>query len=129
MSLQNEPITPVEGYAETAYRADAIPEQSYAPQNDRLRGRILETRLPWGSYLGVNPTTYQYSESWFREYEYIGGDYHDHTMINEKRWSQYVDENVGALYRICRFLLFLYSHGFSLILPGGGRAGGGLFLQ
>ncbi len=37
MSLQNEPLTPVEGYAETAYRADAIPEQSYAPENERLR--------------------------------------------------------------------------------------------
>lgn len=127
MSLQNEPLTSLGGYAETAYRANDIPEQSYAPQNEILLGRILETRLPWGSYLGVNPTTYQYSESWFREYEYIGDDYHDHTMINEKRWSQYVDENVGALYRICRFLLFLYSHGFSLILPGGGRAGGGAF--
>ena len=108
MSLQDEPLMSAEGYAGTAYRADAIPEQSYAPQNERLRGRILETRLPWGSYLGVNPTTYQYSESWFREYRYIGKDYHDHTMINEKRWSRYVDENLGALYRICRFFLFLY---------------------
>ncbi|MCC5902658.1 MAG: hypothetical protein JJT87_12120, partial [Halomonas sp.] len=126
MSLQNEPLTPAEGYVETAYRADAIPEQSDAPQNEMLRGRILETRLPWGSYLGVNPTTYQYSESWFREYQYIGKDYHDHTMINERRWSQYVEENVGGLYRICRFLIFLYSHGFSFILPGGGRVGGGV---
>ncbi len=115
-----------DGYAETAYRADAIPEQSYAPHNEMLRGRILEARLPWGSYLGLNPTTYQYSESWFREYQHIGDDYHDHTMINETRWSQQVDENVGGIYRICRFLLFLYSHGFSFILPGGGRAGGGV---
>ncbi|WP_415776710.1 hypothetical protein, partial [Halomonas casei] len=87
MSLQNEPLTSADGYAETAYRADAIPEQSYAPQNEMLRGRILETRLPWGSYLGINPTTYQYSESWFWEYQYIGDDYHDYTMINELRWS------------------------------------------
>ncbi|MCC5881009.1 MAG: hypothetical protein JJU25_00025 [Halomonas sp.] len=107
-----------EGYAETAYRADAIPEQSHAPKNEMLRGRILETRLPWGSYVGVNPTTYQYSESWFREYKYIGEDYHDHTMINEARWSQRVDENANDLYRIARFFFIIFSHGFSF--KGGG---------
>ncbi|MBP5980091.1 MAG: hypothetical protein KA748_07770 [Halomonas sp.] len=123
MNLQNEPITPAEGYAETAYRADAILEQSYAPQNDRLRGRILETRLPWGSYLGVNPTTYQYSESWFREYQYIGDDYHDYTMINEHRWSKRVDENIGILYRLLRFIFVIYSHGFSFVRAGGGVGG------
>ncbi|PCF93427.1 hypothetical protein CPA45_22440 [Vreelandella nigrificans] len=127
MSLQNEPLKQADGYAETAYRADAIPEQSYAPQNEMLRGRILETRLPWGSYLGVNPTTYQYSESWFREYQYIGDDYHDYTMINERRWSKRVDEKVGILYRLLRFIFVIYSHGFSFIRPGGGVGGGWLF--
>ncbi|MBE0399441.1 hypothetical protein EI168_04865 [Halomonas sp. FME1] len=120
MSLQNEPLTSADGYAETAYRADAIPEQSYAPQNEMLRGRILETRLPWGSYLGINPTTYQYSESWFWEYQYIGDDYHDYTMINELRWSKRVDENIGILYRLLRFIFVIYSHGFSFIRTGGG---------
>ncbi|WP_156105359.1 hypothetical protein [Litchfieldella xinjiangensis] len=46
-----------EGYAETAYRPDAIPKQSYAPHNEVLRGRILEARLPWG-YVGINPTIF-----------------------------------------------------------------------
>ncbi|AQU81421.1 MULTISPECIES: hypothetical protein [unclassified Halomonas] len=127
MSLQNEPLKQADGYAETAYRADAIPEQSYAPQNEMLRGRILETRLPWGSYLGINPTTHQYSESWFREYDYMGRDYHDHTMINEKRWSKRVDENIGILYRLIRFIFVIYSHGFSFIRTGGGVGGGWLF--
>lgn len=127
MSSHKEPLTPADGYAETAYRADAIPEQSYAPKNDMLRGRILETRLPWGSYLGVNPTTYQYSESWFREYQYIGGDYHDYTMINERRWSKRVDENIGILYRLLRFIFVIYSHGFSFIRTGGGVGGGVMF--
>ncbi|MFB9866078.1 hypothetical protein [Vreelandella sulfidaeris] len=127
MSLQNEPLTPVEGYAETVYRADEIPEQSYAPQNEMLRGRILETRLPWGSYLHVSPTTHQYSESWFREYEYMGSDYHDHTMINEKRWSKRVDENIGMTYRLIRFIFVIYSHGFSFIRAGGGVGGGWMF--
>ncbi|RUR56589.1 hypothetical protein [Vreelandella populi] len=119
MSLQNEPLTPADGYAETAYRADAIPEQSYAPQNEMLRGRILETRLPWGSYLGVNPTTYQYSDLWFREYQYIGDDYHDYTMINESRWSKRVDENANDLYRIARFFFIIFSHLFSFTGGGG----------
>ncbi|AQU81426.1 MULTISPECIES: hypothetical protein [unclassified Halomonas] len=118
MSLQNEPLTPAEGYVETAYRADAIPEQSYAPKNDMLRGRILETRLPWGSYLGVNPTSNQYSESWYQEHQYIGDDYHDYTMINESRWSQRIDENVNDFYRIARFFFVILSHGFSF--KGGG---------
>ena len=119
MSIQNEPQTSADGYADTAYRADAIPEQSYAPKNERLRGRILETRLPWGSYLGVNPTTYQYSDLWFQEYQYIGDDYHDYTMINESRWSQRVDENVNDLYRIARFFFVIFSHGFSFVGGGG----------
>lgn len=123
MSLQDEPLMTADGYVETAYRADAIPEQSYAPQNDMLRGRVLEARLPWGSYLGVNPTTYQYSESWFREYQYIGDDYHDYTMINERRWSKRVDEKVGLLYRLLRFIFVIYSHGFSFIRAGGGCGG------
>ena len=128
MSLQNEPLTPANGYAETAYRADAIPEQSYAPQNEMLRGRILETRLPWGSYLHISPTIHQYSESWFREYEYMGRDYHDHTMINEKRWSKRVDENIGILYRLIRFIFVIYSHGFSFFRTGGGAGGDGYLL-
>ena len=119
MSLQNEPLTSADGYAETAYRADAIPEQSYAPKNERLRGRILETRLPWGNYLGVNPTTYQYSDLWFQEYQYIGVDYHNYTMINESRWSQRVDENVNGLYRIVRFIFIIFSHLFSFVGGGG----------
>ncbi|CEP34624.1 MULTISPECIES: hypothetical protein [unclassified Halomonas] len=119
MSSHKEPLTPADGYAETAYRADAIPEQSYAPKNERLRGRILETRLPWGSYLDINPTTYQYSDLWFREYQYIGDDYHDYTMINESRWSKRVDEDVNDLYRIARFFFVIFSHGFSF--KGGGR--------
>lgn len=127
MSLQNEPLMPAKGYAKTAYRADAIPEQSYAPQNEMLRGRILETRLPWGSYVGVNPTTYQYSDLWFQEYKYIGDDYHDYTMINETRWSKRVDENIGTLYRLMRFIFVIYSHGFSFIRTGGGVGGGVIF--
>ncbi|MGR2738694.1 hypothetical protein ACUY1T_09615 [Billgrantia sp. Q4P2] len=108
-----------ESYAETAYRADAIPEQSHAPKNEMLRGRILETRLPWGSYVGVNPTTYQYSELWFKEYQYIGEEYHDYTMINELRWSQRVDENLNDFYRIVRFVFVIFSHGFSFAGGGG----------
>ncbi|MDN7132926.1 hypothetical protein JNO04_11270 [Halomonas sp. MC140] len=123
MSLQDEPLMPAEGYAGTVYRSDAIPEQSYAPQNEMLRRRILETRLPWGSYVGVNPTTYQYSDLWFQEYKYIGDDYHDYTMINETRWSKRVDENIGTLYRLIRFIFVIYSHGFSFIRTGGGVGG------
>lgn len=119
MSLQHEPQTPTDGYAETAYRADALPEQSYAPKNEMLRGRILETRLPWGSYLDINPTTYQYSDLWFREYQYIGDDYHDYTMINESRWSKRVDEDVNDFYRITRFFFILFTHGFSFVRGGG----------
>ncbi|PRY58712.1 hypothetical protein B0H98_1182 [Vreelandella songnenensis] len=37
MSVQNEPLMSVDGYAETAYRADAIPEQSYAPTSPHLQ--------------------------------------------------------------------------------------------
>lgn len=118
MRSQDKPL-PAEGYAETAYRADAIPEQSYAPQNEMLRGRVLETRLPWGSYLGVNPTNNQYSESWFKEYQYIGDDYHEYTMINESRWSQRVDEDVNDLYRFVRFIFVIFSHLFSFIGGGG----------
>ncbi|MCS2608578.1 hypothetical protein [Halomonas dongshanensis] len=127
MSLKSEPFTPAECYADTAYRANAIPEQSYAPQNDMLRGRILEARLPWGSCLNVNPTTYQYSESWFREYQHIGDDYHDYTMINENRWSKRVNEDIGIIYSFLRFIFVIYSHGFSFVRAGGGAGGGVLF--
>ncbi|MBZ5488735.1 hypothetical protein HW452_14505 [Halomonas aquamarina] len=122
MSLQNESLTSADGYAETAYCAYAIPEQSYAPQNEKLHGRILETRLPWGNYLGINPTTNQYSESWFQEYKYIGNDYHDYTMINESRWSQRVDENVNDFYRFIRFIFVIFSHLLSF------KGGGGWFI-
>lgn len=122
MSLQKEVFTPVEGYVETAYRADAIPDQSYAPQNEMLRGRILEPRLPWGNYLDINPTTHQYSDLWFRDYQYIGDDYRDYTMINETRWSKRVDEDVNDLYRIARFFFVIFSHGFSF------KGGGGWFI-
>ncbi|WP_355661600.1 hypothetical protein [Halomonas salifodinae] len=128
-TTESEPRPAPEGYAETAYRADTIPEQSYAPHNEMLRGRILEARLPWGSYLGLNPTTYQYSESWFREFQYIGDDYHDYTMINETRWSKRVDEDIGVLYRLLRFLFVIYSHGFSFIRAGGGGWSGGVFYR
>lgn len=121
---------PQDHYAETAFRADAIPRQAPLPEKSvwgKLGSNFDIALLPWGNYVGINPTDFEYEHAvgWLQSYHYLGDEYRQYNMINEERWSQYVEENVGGLYRICRFLLFLYSHGFSFILPGGKRAGEG----
>lgn len=118
-----------EGYEETAFTADRIPRQAPPPPKGKL-GKLGDAfdiaRLPWGHYIGVNPSEfeYEYSGSWYREYKYMGErDYHGYSMINERRWSQFVDEDISLIYRFFRFLFVVVSHGFSFIGPGGGKGG------
>lgn len=113
-----------EHYAETAFRANAIPPQAPPPEKGFL-GKVGSAfdvgRLPWGNYIGINPTEleYEHAEGWLRSYQYMGEDYHEYTMINETRWSQFVDEDIGLLYRFLRFWFVVISHGFSFIGGGG----------
>lgn len=123
MSLQNESLTPAEGYAETAFQADAIPRQEPPPAKStwkKLGSNLDVARLPWGNYIGVNPTLYEYDNEWFEDYQYMKEDYLAYAMINESRWSKFVDENISLLYRFLRFWFVVISHGFSFI-------GGGVF--
>lgn len=117
MSQQEEAMS---YYAETAFRADAIPRQ--APPSDKSffgkLGSVFDTaRLPWGHYIGINPTEFEYEHvvGWLRSYQHMGEDYHDYSMINETRWSQFVDEDVSLLYRFFRFFFVIISHGFSFV--------------
>ncbi|SDY19973.1 hypothetical protein [Aidingimonas halophila] len=120
-----------EGYEETAFTAERIPRQAPPPPKGKL-GKLGDAfdmaRLPWGHYIGVNPSEfeYEYSESWYMPYEYMGEkDFHDYNMINEMRWSQFVDEDVGLIYRFFRFWFVFWTHGLSFIGLGGGKGGGG----
>ncbi|MGM0826582.1 MAG: hypothetical protein ACQEUY_17955, partial [Pseudomonadota bacterium] len=49
----------------------------------------------------------------------MGDDYRQYNMINEARWSKFVDENISLLYRFLRFWFVVISHGFSFIGGGG----------
>ncbi|MGR4066476.1 hypothetical protein [Billgrantia sp. C5P2] len=110
-------------YAETAFRADAIPHQAPPPDKSffgKLGSAFDVARLPWGHYIGINPTEYEVDEAWFFNYQYMEEDYHDYTMINEMRWSQFVDEDISLLYRFFRSIFVICSYGFSFIGGGGG---------
>ncbi|WGI24848.1 hypothetical protein QEN58_16185 [Halomonas alkaliantarctica] len=116
---------PQDHYAETAFRADAIPRQAPPPEKStwkKLGSHLDVARLPWGNYIGVNPTDFEYEHTvgWFRSYQHMGDDYRKYNMINETRWSQVVDEDISLLYRFLRFWFMVISHGFSFI-------GGGVF--
>ncbi len=122
-----------EGYEKTAFTADRIPRQAPPPPKGKL-GKLGEAfdmaRLPWGHYVGINPSEfeYEYSGGWYRDYEYMGGqDFHDFNHLNELRWSKFVDEDVSLIYRFFRFWFVIVSHGFSFIGPGGGKGGGWFF--
>ncbi|MGP9567016.1 hypothetical protein ACT3RP_06140 [Halomonas sp. AOP5-B2-8] len=109
-------------YAETAFRADAIPRQ--APPSEKstwkkLGSNLDVARLPWGHYIGVNPTLYEYDNEWFEDYQYMKEDYLGYAMINDARWSKFVDEDISLLYRFLRFWFVVISHGFSFIGGGG----------
>ncbi|GAA0560368.1 hypothetical protein ACFQH5_08650 [Halomonas salifodinae] len=119
-----------EGYEETAFTADRIPRQAPPPPKGKL-GKLGDAfdiaRLPWGHYIGVNPSEfeYEYLGSWYREYKYMGErDYHDYSMINETRWSKFVDEDISLIYRFLRFWFVFWTHLLSFIGPGGGKGGG-----
>ncbi|WP_146142924.1 hypothetical protein [Halomonas sp. ND22Bw] len=119
-----------QGYEETAFTADRIPRQAPPPPKGTL-GKLGDAfdiaRLPWGHYIGVNPSEYEYeySEAWYRNYKYMGeSDFHDHTMINEMRWSQFIDEKISLIYRFFRFWFVFWIHLFSFIGPGGKKGGG-----
>ena len=65
---------PQDHYAETAFRSDAIPRQAPPPEKNvwgKLESNFDVARLPWGNYIGVNPSIYEYehSESWYRSYQ------------------------------------------------------------
>ncbi|MCO7246936.1 hypothetical protein [Halomonas sp. Mc5H-6] len=119
MSLTEQP----QGhYAETAFQADAIPRQAPPPEKStwkKLGSHLDVARLPWGHYIGVNPTLYEYDNEWFEDYQYMKEDYLAYAMINEERWSKFVDEDIGLLYRFLRFWFVVISHGFSFIGGGG----------
>ncbi|OAZ98368.1 hypothetical protein [Halomonas sp. G11] len=113
---------PQDHYAETAFRADAIPRQAPPPEKStwkKLGSNLDVARLPWGNYVGVNPTLYEYDNEWFEDYQYMKEDYLAYAMINEARWSKFVDENISLLYRFLRFWFVVISHGFSFIGGGG----------
>ncbi|MGO2391693.1 MAG: hypothetical protein ACTH69_06350 [Halomonas sp.] len=116
---------PQDHYAETAFRSDAIPRQAPPPEKNvwgKLESNFDVARLPWGNYIGVNPSIYEYehSESWYRSYQYMGEqDYRRYNMINEMRWSQFVDEDINLFYRFLRFWFVFFSHLFSFIGGGG----------
>ena len=119
-----------EGYEETAFTPDRIPRQAPPPPKGKL-GKLGDAfdmaRLPWGHYVGVNPSEfeYEYAEEWYRNYEYMGEeDFHDYNMINERRWSLFVEEDIGLVYRFFRFWFVIWTHGLSFIGPGGGKGGG-----
>ncbi|WP_069383086.1 hypothetical protein [Halomonas caseinilytica] len=122
-----------EGYEETAFTADRIPRQAPPPPKGKL-GKLGDAfdiaRLPWGNYVGVNPSEfeYEYAGGWYRDYEYMGEkDFHDFNHLNELRWSKFVDEDISLIYRFFRFWFVIISHGFSFIGPGGGKGGGWFF--
>jgi len=109
-------------YAETAFRVDAIPRQAPPPEKStwkKLGSNLDVARLPWGNYIGINPTLYEYDNEWFEDYQYMKDDYFDYAMINEARWSKFVDEDISLLYRFLRFWFVVFSHGFSFIGGGG----------
>lgn len=119
-----------EGYEETAFTAERIPRQAPPPPRGKL-GKLGDAfdiaRLPWGRYIDVNPSEfeYEYLGSWYREYKHMGEeDYHDYSMINEMRWSQFVDEDISLIYRFFRFWFVFWTHLLSFIGPGGGKGGG-----
>jgi hypothetical protein len=119
MSLTEQPQ---DHYAETAFQADAIPRQAPPPEKStwkKLGSNLDVARLPWGNYVGVNPTLYEYDNEWFEDYQYMKEDYLAYAMINEERWSKFVDEDIGLLYRFLRFWFVVISHGFSFIGGGG----------
>ncbi|KFC51256.1 hypothetical protein DK37_19735 [Halomonas sp. SUBG004] len=108
MSQTEQPET---HYAETAFQADAIPRQAPPPFKSTLQklGSNLDVaRLPWGNYVGVNPTLYEYDNEWFEDYQYMKEDYLHYAMINEKRWSKFVNEDVSLIYRFFTFLVLFF---------------------
>ncbi len=119
-----------QGYEETAFSADSIPRQAPPPPKGTLGklGDVFDmARLPWGHYIGVNPSEfeYEYSGGWFRDYKYMGEqDFHDYNHLNELRWSKFVDEDISLIYRFFRFWFVVLSHGFSFVAPGGKKRGG-----
>ncbi|MCZ0928514.1 hypothetical protein [Vreelandella janggokensis] len=109
-------------YADTAFRTDTIPRQAPPPAKStwkKLGSNLDVARLPWGNYIGVNPTLYEYDNEWFEDYQYMKEDYLNYAMINEARWSKFVDEDISLLYRFLRFWFVVFSHGFSFIGGGG----------
>lgn len=115
MSQTEQPQT---HYAETAFRADAIPRQAPPPLKStwqQLGSNLDVARLPWGNYIGVNPTLYEYDNEWFEDYQYMKEDYLHYAMINEARWSKFVDEDISLVYRFLRFWFVFFSHLFSFI--------------
>ncbi|SDY20998.1 hypothetical protein SAMN05443545_1212, partial [Aidingimonas halophila] len=122
-----------EGYEETAFTADRIPRQAPPPPKGKL-GKLGDAfdmaRLPWGHYIGINPSEfeYEYAGGWYCDYKYMGEhDFHDFNHINELRWSKFVDEDISLIYRFFRFWFVVVSHGFSFIASGGGKGGGWFF--
>ncbi|SBR48055.1 hypothetical protein [Halomonas sp. HL-93] len=121
---------PKDHYAETAFRAGAIPRQAPPPEKSvwgKLGSNFDIARLPWGHYVGINPSEfeYEYSGGWYRDYAYMGEqDYHDFNHINELRWSKFVDEDINLIYRFFRFWFVFWTHLLSFIGPGGGKGGG-----
>ena len=64
------PMEQQDHYAETAFRADAIPRQAPPPEKSvwgKLGSNLDVARLPWGHYIGVNPTLYEYYNEWFED--------------------------------------------------------------
>lgn len=71
-------------YGEKAFQLNRIPEQSYAPAPEYLKGRVLH-RLPWASYVDVNPTELQYPLYWDPASANDIEDYEQYSHITHKR--------------------------------------------
>ena len=86
--MQNEPI---EEYAPTAYHSDRIPEQEAAPEGID-KGFSVKARLPWGSYLRINPSSREFDEHWFLIYKRTDeSEFRKYSSITHRWWSSSTD--------------------------------------
>ena len=78
------------GYSETAFRLDSLPAQESAYADSRLKKKKFVKRLGWSAYLGVNPTSYQYSET--PSQFFMDPQRWKNCEANESRWVMRIDE-------------------------------------
>lgn len=78
------------GYSETAFRLDSIPAQENAYADFRLKKKKLVKRLGWSSYLGVHPTSYQYSET--PSAFFMDPQRRKDCEVNDTRWLMRISE-------------------------------------